>query len=217
MIIYKATNIVNGKCYIGQTVSSLRVRINGHIKESKRSITNAFHNAINKYGKNSFMWEVLCECDTKEELNDMEYHYIKSYHSHISENGYNILWGESRKPFISGINKHTKEYREYLKRAYLGSNNPFYGKKHTEETRLKMSHKGKNNPFYGKKHTEETRLKMSGFIWIIEDLSNGDKTQVIVLKSWCDDNNISYSNAKYHIKTHGIYMGYKFSKQNVKS
>ena len=31
MIIYKATNIINGKCYIGQTIRSLKDRINQHI------------------------------------------------------------------------------------------------------------------------------------------------------------------------------------------
>jgi group I intron endonuclease len=47
-----------------------------------------------------------------------------------------------------------------------GKNHPMYGKKHSEETRLKMKevHKditGKNNPMYGKKHSEETKKKLS--------------------------------------------------------
>lgn len=48
-----------------------------------------------------------------------------------------------------------------------GKDNPFYGKKHSDETKEKLSKKmsgrydGENNPFYGKKHTKKTRKKMS--------------------------------------------------------
>lgn len=48
-----------------------------------------------------------------------------------------------------------------------GEDNPFYGKRHTEESKKKMSEStvgvyvGENNPMYGKHHTEETRDKMS--------------------------------------------------------
>lgn len=42
-----------------------------------------------------------------------------------------------------------------------GDNNPFYGKKHSEESRRKMGKKGDKNPMYNKKHTKETREKMS--------------------------------------------------------
>ncbi len=64
----------------------------------------------------------------------------------------------------------TEEWKQKLKEAksgdkWKGENNPFYGKKHTEEFKKKMSEnkkgtfKGEKNPFYGKKHTEEN-IKM---------------------------------------------------------
>jgi 5-methylcytosine-specific restriction endonuclease McrA len=53
------------------------------------------------------------------------------------------------------------------KHAFVGKDNPFYGKKHTDESRKKMSEshkgiqKGKDHPMYGRKHTEESKRKMS--------------------------------------------------------
>lgn len=52
-----------------------------------------------------------------------------------------------------------------LSENFEGSKNPFYGKKHTEESRKKISENhadfsGENHPMYGKRHSEETREKM---------------------------------------------------------
>lgn len=51
---------------------------------------------------------------------------------------------------------------EHLRLHHKGKNNSFYGKQHSEETRLKMSKalKGKNHPLYGRHHTPETIQKM---------------------------------------------------------
>lgn len=46
----------------------------------------------------------------------------------------------------------------------FGPSNPFFGQKHTEETKQKLItefHSGENHPFFGKTHTEETKLKQS--------------------------------------------------------
>jgi hypothetical protein len=76
--------------------------------------------------------------------------------------------------------KRTEEWKQSLKEKNSGNNNPFYGKKHSIESKEKISKKntgkkrseqhkkkisiamtGENNPFYGKKHTEESRAKIS--------------------------------------------------------
>ena len=60
---------------------------------------------------------------------------------------------------------HKEKFR--LAANNKGSNNPFYGKRHTEDTKKQISvsskgkHKGPKNGMYGKKHTEETLRKMS--------------------------------------------------------
>ena len=102
-IIYKSTNLINGKCYIGKTITSLTKRKNNHIYTSKKFNENGkcskdeyrcyFYNALNKYGIENFKWEIIYECDDELILNIMETMKIIVNHSHRSEGGYNITWG----------------------------------------------------------------------------------------------------------------------------
>lgn len=90
MIIYKFTNNVNGKSYIGQT-NDFKRRKSEHISCAKRKCEFAVHRAIHKYGLGAFTWEVLHECDDREELSKMEIHYIKEHDTY--RNGYNMTVG----------------------------------------------------------------------------------------------------------------------------
>lgn len=90
MIIYKATNKKNGKSYIGQTSYELEFRIKSHFSEAKRD-NLPFHNALLKNEKD-FNWEVIEKCTTKEEMDEMEFHYIKKYNT-LFPNGYNLTFG----------------------------------------------------------------------------------------------------------------------------
>ena len=75
MIIYKATNKVNGKVYIGQTTRDLSTRQCQHKWESKNKGGNYFYRAINKYGFDSFEWEIIRICDNMKSLNAYEKYY----------------------------------------------------------------------------------------------------------------------------------------------
>ena len=78
MIIYQVTNKVNGKNYIGQTIQKLSARKGGHKYEMKQGSNTIFYNAIRKYGWDNFSWCVIDDtCQSQDELNEMEYHYIK--------------------------------------------------------------------------------------------------------------------------------------------
>ena len=74
MIIYKVTNKINNKIYIGQTINSLEHRRKQHEKDCRRNkyYNNRFHNALIKYGFDNFIWECLCKCVSIEELNNKE-------------------------------------------------------------------------------------------------------------------------------------------------
>lgn len=92
MIIYKLTNKVNNKVYIGQTRSSMKKRFSQHCETRNKT---AIGLAIKKYGVDNFECSVLYDnIETIEELNKKEIEYIKLYNS-ISPNGYNIESGES--------------------------------------------------------------------------------------------------------------------------
>lgn len=75
--IYKATNKENGKFYIGQTTyNKLSKRIACHVYYAKTYNTNIpFSNALRKYGKDGFTWEILEECD-KSVRGDREIYWI---------------------------------------------------------------------------------------------------------------------------------------------
>jgi len=97
-IIYQATNILDGKVYIGQTVRDLNDRKNGHFyKAVKENKNEHFCNAIKKYGKENFIWETICKCQSKEELDEIEQEYIWLNNSNNNILGYNIsIGGHSR-------------------------------------------------------------------------------------------------------------------------
>lgn len=86
-IIYKITNKVNGKSYIGQTRYTIEFRWKQH--QHKKDNTY-FHNAIHKYGIENFSIEVLEECNI-EDLNSREIYYIAKYDTF--NNGYNLTIG----------------------------------------------------------------------------------------------------------------------------
>ena len=91
--IYKITNLINEKIYIGQSVD-INYRFNNHKSESFNPKSNAYntaiHRAIRKYGIENFSFEVIEEC-TKELLSEREIYWIAYYNSY--ENGYNSTLG----------------------------------------------------------------------------------------------------------------------------
>lgn len=81
IIIYKATNNINGKIYIGQTIHSLEYRKKQHENSinTKHSQKRAFVKAIKKYGKENFSWEIIDDsAKTLEELDLLEIYYIEN-------------------------------------------------------------------------------------------------------------------------------------------
>ena len=90
--IYKITNTINGKYYIGQTIQNVKERFYQHCatKCSKAVSNMAIHRAIKKYGKSNFTVEVIEEVESTN-LNDRERYWIRYYDSY--NNGYNSTEG----------------------------------------------------------------------------------------------------------------------------
>ena len=85
--IYKITNTINDKIYIGQTCTSIQYRWYGHKKDALSYRRNGhLQNAIRKYGFENFNIEEIEECDS-DKLNEREMYWIKYYDSY--NNGYN--------------------------------------------------------------------------------------------------------------------------------
>lgn len=121
MIIYKVTNIINNKIYIGQTIHELEIRKRQHENAFKYGAKNAFAKAINKYGKENFRWEIIDKANSIDELNKKEEYYIKFYHSLTTENGYNIKYGGNNNIMPDVVKKK-------ISIAQLGEKNHMYGK-----------------------------------------------------------------------------------------
>ena len=141
-LIYKVVNTVNGKIYIGQTTRNINLRINAH-----NSSGFCLHSAINKYGKENFIWSILEHCDSKEELDEMEFHYIKQYNS-LAPNGYNLTLGGDG---VVGLH-HSDETKLKISRAKYGVSIP----KLSEEHKLKIGAANR-----GHRHSKESRIKMT--------------------------------------------------------
>lgn len=164
--IYILKNTINDKVYIGQTWQSLSKRFgNGYYG------CTHIRNAIKKYGKYVFYYEVLTTCETQEAADYWESYFISKYGSTNPEIGYNLNSGGNSGGLLSEETKH--KLSESKKGKYTGEESHWFGKHHTEETKQKISKankgkpgwsKGKSGPNAGKtmkKCSEETKRKIS--------------------------------------------------------
>lgn len=87
-LIYKATNKLNGKAYIGQTIKTLEARKSTHKSAYKISHRLPFYAAIRKYGWDNFVWDILEDNIPIEYLAVKEVYYIGRYDTYV--NGYNV-------------------------------------------------------------------------------------------------------------------------------
>lgn len=92
-VVYKVTNKINGKLYIGKTYN-FEKRKREHILNKNDNLP--FHNALKKYGEENFEWEIIDTSDNDEEIKQKEIYWIKKLNTCIKSkksNGYNITVG----------------------------------------------------------------------------------------------------------------------------
>ena len=137
--IYKITNTVNQKSYIGKTIHDPeKTRIRQHLngwgnKPIKKD--------INEYGEDVFTFEILHDGIIPEFLAALETEEIAKHDSF--HNGYNENSGGG------GVVSLSDEHRRKVSEALTGEKNPMYGRT------------GEKHPFFGRKHSDETKQKMS--------------------------------------------------------
>ena len=153
MIIYKVTNLINNKIYIGKKVED---------RKTYYGSGTAIKLAINKYGKKNFKKEILEKCNAKEELNKREIYWIEKLNSKFP-NGYNLTDGGEG---VAGVTEETKEKIKIARKKQIMLPWTLERRKKTIESlrgkKLSEKHKKKISLAHvGKKHTNETRRKMS--------------------------------------------------------
>ncbi len=168
MIVYIATNQINGKMYIGQTIGSLNKRITGHTSNARTGSNYCFHRAIRKYGAENFKWEIIRICDSIESLNAYEQYYVLYYNS--MDNGYNLTSGGDNCTYSDMSKKKMSDNHADFKGDKhpmwgVSRASPMEGKKHKPESIQKMrdntNYSGENHPMWGRKHTKESKERMS--------------------------------------------------------
>jgi len=159
--IYKIINQLDNKVYIGQTVNPAR-RWRDHQCLTKDKQEQYIHRAMNKYGIENFLFEIIAVCKTTNDANIVEMEIIKQYNSRDKNYGYNVAPG-GESPWNRGLPPEQQ---------------PMFGKHHSEESKLKssISNTGKIRTHYkvrskqikdkkygmtGRKHSNETKEKMS--------------------------------------------------------
>lgn len=205
MIIYKITNLINNKAYIGLTTQSINVRFSQHKHHSKNGSSMLIHTAIKKYGIDNFKIEKIDQANKIEELVAQEF-WHSMLENTIAPNGYNIKpggqlggnggtnkgvkWSEDKKT----AHKTAMKNRELIpwNKGLKGTMKANSGSFRTETA------SGKKNKFFGKKHSEATKLlisKNNGVSLNVFDSKN-KKQWNSIKECWLENREIlnSYSN-----------------------
>lgn len=111
-IIYKFTNKINNKIYIGQTTQTLEQRIKKHL--SQLNDNTYFHRALKKYGIDNFIVEIIEQNISLDELNKREKYWVKFYDAYYASNkGYNLTqggqWGNSSSLICGSAEEEIKD------------------------------------------------------------------------------------------------------------
>lgn len=126
-VVYKITNTINGKMYIGQTTNNPPYRrFISHCGDTSSRISKA----IRKYGKNAFSFEIIAHALDRDDLNSKETHEIAN--SNSIKLGYNVC-------------------PTFTPTGGKGEENLFFGRKHTEKTKQKLrkANTGRPSPLRG--------------------------------------------------------------------
>jgi group I intron endonuclease len=146
MIIYKFTNTVNNKAYIGFSKYTITERWNQHTKlAAKDSDNRKFYNAIRTYGHDVWQKEVIATVDTVKQAKQLEIQLIAEHDTYNT--GYNSTLGGDG---FSG--NHREESKRKASKALKGIPKDYdrmLGKLHSEQSKHKISeaHKGMKKPW----------------------------------------------------------------------
>jgi group I intron endonuclease len=146
MVIYKTTNLINGKYYIGKQQTYTKSYLGSGM---------ALRCAIKKYGRQNFKKEILEECQSETELKNKELWWLDTLDAIKNKNCYNLVRE------TSSNNHRSYDDPEYKKRLSESLKKTLSSPK--EKLRLSKQNSGKNNPMYGKVRSVEFRKMVSRY------------------------------------------------------
>lgn len=180
--IYKIKNLLNNKVYIGKTILPIDKRLKRHYYLADKKTNRYLYDAINKYGKENFIIELIEVCEYSL-ANQREIYYINLFCSNNEQFGYNMTMGGDggkmqKESIIKMVLKKTgmkmsEETKIKMSNSKIGKNPHIW----SEKSKLKLSNSLKEvghkppvmcwdkekHPMYGKKHSEDAKQKISEF------------------------------------------------------
>ena len=126
--VYKITNKLTNKVYIGITNQGSGARYRHHWYESRIGEPSPIHRSMAKYGEENFTLEIIDFADTYDELKEKEKYWIKWYNSTDRSIGYNLTEGGDG----TFGRMHSEETKEKIRQKALG-------RKASEDTKKEMS------------------------------------------------------------------------------
>ena len=175
--IYKITNLINNKIYVGKTKYTIDSRYKNHLWSVKHHKTKSLlYDAMKKYGTENFKIEEIDSAQNLNELNDKERFWINKLDSRNKTIGYNICRGGEGGPGgpMFKNHHHSAKTKKEMSINRIGNKNSIYGNHWSQSDKLRTLHSklssGENNGMYGKRQSESTkeliRQKKLGKIWI---------------------------------------------------
>lgn len=158
MIVYKITNIINGKIYIGKDSNNDKYYYGSGVLIKK---------AIKKYGKKNFVKEILEICNSEADLNKKEIYWISYYKKKLKENCYNIGEGGEGSDNLKNHPDREKILENNKKRIPRGEKHHNFGK-HSASFGIKWSDESK-------KKLSESLLKSDNFQRTVRSAERNDK------------------------------------------
>ncbi len=173
MIIYKITNLINGKIYIGQTIRPIDIRWKAHYHERHLS-DRPICKALIKYGRENFKIEEICKASSREELDKLEEFWIIELKTMNPEFGYNARSGGNKTTF----SEETRKKMSLAKKGKPSSKKDFSCSIETA-AKISAANKGKIPWNKGKPQSEQQKLahskKMKGRVAWNKGLKTGFK------------------------------------------
>ena len=178
MHIYKITNLINNKVYVGQTIQkNPAMRWYAHLADARNGKKSHLYDSIRKYGKENFSWEILQPASFLDELNELETYWANKF----KEDGYTLYnnrgTGNNKLHSETSIKKMKEAQKQAHARRRLNNGGT---EKHKEPI-----HKGKTNQWV---LTEEQKQKKKAIMKEVNKRTSGGKTWKIIdgKRVWLD-------------------------------